>query len=178
MGIALRRGRLLDEHDAAAAPPVVLISESLARRQFHDQNAIGQRVHVGPMNRPWYTIVGVVGDVKQTSLAESRPDAVYITPAQSWFTDQEMSLVVRARGSRGADAQRARCRDRTDWSGGREPRPNHTVVRCLAARSGDISRRDRAAARGVGDCMLGARGACGTRGSVDHVEGGVAKKER
>jgi putative ABC transport system permease protein len=98
MGIALRRGRLLDEHDTAGTPPAVLISESLARQQFHGRNAIGQRVHVGPLNRPWYTIVGVVSDVKQTSLAESRPDAVYITPAQSWFADEAMSLVVRARG--------------------------------------------------------------------------------
>jgi putative ABC transport system permease protein len=102
MGIGLRRGRLLDEHDTATAPRVVLISESLARHQFHDRNAIGQRVHVGPMNKPWYTIVGVVGDVKQTSLAESQVDAVYITPTQSWFADEAMSLVVRARSETSA----------------------------------------------------------------------------
>ena len=98
MGIALRRGRLLDEHDVADSPPAVLLSESLAKRKFPGQDPIGRRIHVGPTNRPWYQIVGVVGDVKQASLAESEPDAVYLTAAQSWFADDAMSLVVRARG--------------------------------------------------------------------------------
>ena len=97
IGIALRRGRLLDEHDGAAAQPSVLISESLAKREFPGQDPIGRRVHVGPTNRPWYIVVGVVGDVKQISLAEVQPDAVYITTSQSWFADSELSLVVRGR---------------------------------------------------------------------------------
>jgi putative ABC transport system permease protein len=97
IGIPLRRGRLLDAHDAAGAPPAVLISESLARRRFGGQDPIGRRAHIGPTNRPWFTIVGVVGDVKQTSLAVSQPDAVYITTTQSWFVDSALSLVVRAR---------------------------------------------------------------------------------
>jgi len=102
MGIALRRGRLLDEHDTSGAPPTVVISESLAKHEFSGQDVIGQRVHVGPLNRPWYTVVGVASDVKQTSLAEIKADAVYITPAQSWFADDVMSLVVRARGDASA----------------------------------------------------------------------------
>jgi len=101
-GIPLRRGRLLDVHDVAGSPPAVLISESLARSQFPNQDPIGQRVHVGPTNRPSYNVVGVVGDVKQTSLAESQPEAVYITPRQSWFADDAMSLVVRADGDAAA----------------------------------------------------------------------------
>jgi putative ABC transport system permease protein len=97
MGIALRRGRLLDERDTAGAPPAVMISESLAVRQFPGQDPIGRRVHVGPTNRPWYTIVGVVGDVKQGSLADRQTDAAYIAATQSWFADDAMSLVVRVR---------------------------------------------------------------------------------
>jgi predicted permease len=99
MGIALRRGRFLNLHDTETTPPVVLISESLAKTEFQDRNPIGQRMHVGPSNRPWYTIVGVVGDVKQTSLAQTQPAAVYITPSQSWFVDRVQSLVVRAQGN-------------------------------------------------------------------------------
>jgi putative ABC transport system permease protein len=98
MDIPLRRGRLLDAHDDQAAPPAVLISESLAESAFAGQDPIGKRVHVGPANRPWYIVAGVVGDVEQTSLAEARPQAVYITPAQSWFADTALSLVVRGRG--------------------------------------------------------------------------------
>jgi len=97
MGIAPRRGRLLDERDTAGAPPAVMISESLAKRQFPGQDPIGRRVHVGPTNRPWYTIVGVVGDVKQGSLADRQTDAAYIAATQSWFADDAMSLVVRVR---------------------------------------------------------------------------------
>jgi putative ABC transport system permease protein len=97
MGIALRRGRLLDEHDVAGAPLSALIGESLAKSQFPGQDPVGKRMHVGGGNGPWHTIVGVVGDVKQGSLADVQADAVYITPTQSWFADDAMSLVVRAR---------------------------------------------------------------------------------
>jgi putative ABC transport system permease protein len=95
MGIPLRQGRLLDERDVEGAPVAVVINQSFAKRKFPGGNAIGQRVHVGPRNLPWFTIVGVVDDVKQVSLAATDERAVYITPAQSWFADSAMSLVVR-----------------------------------------------------------------------------------
>ena len=98
MGIPLRRGRFLNEHDTSGAPQAVLLSDSLAKREFPGVDPIGQRVHVGPIDRPWYTVAGVVGDVKQSSLAVADLDAVYITPQQSWFADDAMSLVVRSRG--------------------------------------------------------------------------------
>ena len=98
MGIALRRGRLINARDDEFSPPAVLISESLAKGAFPGQDPVGQRVHVGPANRPWFIVAGVVGDVKQTSLAEVQPKAVYLAPAQSWFADTRMSLVLRARG--------------------------------------------------------------------------------
>jgi predicted permease len=98
MGIPLRRGRLLDQRDLAGAPPVALISESLAQRRFPGQDPIGRRVRLGPAGGPLSTIVGVVGDVKQASLAASQADAFYTTPAQWRFADNSMSLAVRARG--------------------------------------------------------------------------------
>lgn len=96
MGIPLRRGRLLNAHDTANSPPVVLISESLARGQFQDQDPIGQRLRLGANDGPWSTIVGVVGDVKQTSLTASQTNAVYMTTDQ-WrlFADRALWLVVR-----------------------------------------------------------------------------------
>jgi len=98
MGIPLRSGRFLDEHDTAGAPQAALVSASLAKRQFPGKDVIGKRLHVGPTNRPWYTVVGVVGDVKQTSLAIDQPDAVYIPTQQTWFADDTLSLVVRTGG--------------------------------------------------------------------------------
>jgi predicted permease len=97
MGIPLIRGRLLDERDTAGAPQAALISESLARHHFGGRNPIGSRLHVGPTDRPWYTVVGVVGDVKQTSLAIDEEDAVYLSTEQTWFADDTLSFVVRAR---------------------------------------------------------------------------------
>ena len=84
MGIPLRRGRLLDERDDAGAPLVVLISESLANSRFRGQDPIGQRLRIGPAGP--FTIVGVVGDVKQMSLALVDSDAVYLNVSQGFAT--------------------------------------------------------------------------------------------
>jgi len=102
LGIPLRRGRLLDAHDAPGAPRAIVISESLAKRRFPDQDAIGKRLRVGPVDSPLFTVVGVVGDVKQTSLAMSESDAVYTTTTQWSWADGTLSLLVRSRGDVGA----------------------------------------------------------------------------
>jgi putative ABC transport system permease protein len=102
MHIPLISGRLLNEHDRAPAPVAVLISESLARRKFPRGDAIGQRVRIGPdighADKPWAVIVGMVGDVKQTSLAVTEPDAFYTTSNQWAWVDDIRSLVVRTPG--------------------------------------------------------------------------------
>ncbi|HUF78025.1 MAG TPA: ABC transporter permease [Thermoanaerobaculia bacterium] len=108
MSIPLRRGRRLDGFDGAGAPPVALISESLARRRLPGVEPIGQRLHVGPQEGLPYTVVGVVGDVKQESLAVDEATAVYITPEQWHFADRAMSLVVRGPGDPGALAPAVR----------------------------------------------------------------------
>jgi putative ABC transport system permease protein len=106
MHIPLKGGRLLDERDRAGAPGAVLISESFATRKFPGQTPIGQRVRVGAdighADRPWATIVGVVGDVKQTSLAVSASDAFYTETTQWAWVDTAQSLVVRTRGDAAA----------------------------------------------------------------------------
>ncbi len=102
MDIPLRRGRLFNERDVANSPGVLLISESLAKSKFGDQDPIGQRVRVGPdalhSDRPWATIVGVVGDVKQASLAVTQSDAFYIPTPQWPWVDPAQSFVIRAHG--------------------------------------------------------------------------------
>jgi putative ABC transport system permease protein len=112
MGIPLLRGRYIDERDRAGAPPAAVISQSLARRQFPGANsledALGKRLHIGPQDRPWYTVVGIVGDVTQASLDLNHPFAVYISTEQSWFADEALSFVVRARGDAAAPAPAVR----------------------------------------------------------------------
>ena len=94
MGIALERGRTIDEQDRSGGQPVALISASVARRRFAGRDPIGQQLRLGPADN-WFTVVGVVGNVKQTSLAASSPDAVYVPEAQWRFADRAMWLVVR-----------------------------------------------------------------------------------
>jgi len=76
MRIPLRRGRLIDEHDGGEAPRVALISESIAKHRLVGLDPIGQRLRIG--DGSLYTVVGVVGDVRQMSLALTESDAVYV----------------------------------------------------------------------------------------------------
>jgi putative ABC transport system permease protein len=101
MGIPLIRGRWFDESDVRGGPEAIVISESLARQKFGDQNPIGQRARFGPeagSERPWDVVVGVVGDVKQESLAFGQTAAFYVPMGRWWWTDNVQSLVVRTSG--------------------------------------------------------------------------------
>jgi predicted permease len=101
MGIRLLRGRLLDATDRRDAPESFVISQSLAHSAFGNTDPIGQHVRFGPESdgtRPWGTIVGVVGDVKQQSLASQNTAAFYVTSAQWRWVDPVQSLVVRTSG--------------------------------------------------------------------------------
>lgn len=102
MGIPLLRGRLLNENDRPGAPVAVVISESFANRMFAGRDPIGQQMRAGPdagrSDRPWSVVVGVVGDVKQQSLALKDDDAFYTTSPQWAWVDPVQSLVVRTQG--------------------------------------------------------------------------------
>ena len=103
MGVPLLQGRVLDEQDRPGAMEAVVLSESFAKRRFGDRNPIGQRLRIGPEtsqpDRPWDVVVGVVGDVKQSSLeALVPPDAFYIALGQWMWVDAVQSLVVRTDG--------------------------------------------------------------------------------
>jgi putative ABC transport system permease protein len=98
--IPLFAGRLFNDRDTATAPHVALISASLAKERFGDESPIGTQVTMGLAAT--YTIVGIVGNVRQASLELSDPDAVYIPAAQSWFSDNPRSLIAHTRGDAAA----------------------------------------------------------------------------
>jgi putative ABC transport system permease protein len=66
MGIPLRAGRLLDEHDDANPAAVLLINETMARKFWPGEDAVGKRLKLSstPERAPWITVVGVVGDLR------------------------------------------------------------------------------------------------------------------
>jgi putative ABC transport system permease protein len=98
MRIPLLHGRYLDRRDVAGTPRSVVISESYARRAFAGADPLGRRLHFGP-DTSWLTIVGVVGDVKQSSLFAGTEDALYIAPPQWLWADHARWLVVRGQGA-------------------------------------------------------------------------------
>ncbi len=93
MGISLVSGRTFTAADHAGSLPVVIVNESLARAHFPQGNPVGQRLAFGASGTNWCEIIGVVRDVKLTSLdGEARPE-VYQPHRQSalWM----FSVVVR-----------------------------------------------------------------------------------
>ncbi len=80
IGIPLVSGRYFNEFDNQKAPGVIIVSEGFARRYLPGENPLGKRVKLGSASsdRPYLTIVGVVGDVKHTTLTdEARPHLYY-----------------------------------------------------------------------------------------------------
>ncbi|HEX8292361.1 MAG TPA: ABC transporter permease, partial [Pyrinomonadaceae bacterium] len=99
LGLPLKAGRLLAEADAPRGQPVAVVNESMARAYFPDGDALGKRFKVGGPNseRPWLTVVGVVGDIRQMGI-EARPKPEMYLPYrqvnyQQWFAPAH--LVVR-----------------------------------------------------------------------------------
>ncbi|HEX8076288.1 MAG TPA: ABC transporter permease, partial [Chthoniobacterales bacterium] len=97
MSIALLQGRPLTLQDTENAPLAVLVSETMARKLWPGENAIGRRVRFHNSNpaeqRPWRTVVGVVRDVKQYGLDTTATMAMYEPMAQFFTT--AVTLVVR-----------------------------------------------------------------------------------
>jgi predicted permease len=86
MGIPLLRGRLFNSSDSPSSPPVVLISQELARRYFANQNPLGRHLLFGgfPPNRTSSReVVGVVGDVRDVSLSRKPEPMMYVLFAQA-----------------------------------------------------------------------------------------------
>ncbi|AHG88188.1 permease [Gemmatirosa kalamazoonensis] len=99
MGIRLVRGRDLAATDDATGPGVAVVSETLARRTWPNEDPIGRTIRFGDVVAgPVFTVVGVVGDARYMSLeqTEVRP-MLYFSAAA--FPRPPLTLVVR-----GADA--------------------------------------------------------------------------
>jgi putative ABC transport system permease protein len=79
MGIPLKSGRVFTDEDRADTTPVVVINESMARRFWPGQSAVGKRVRWGGWNpQGALTIAGVVADVKFSSLESESPPTIYM----------------------------------------------------------------------------------------------------
>jgi putative ABC transport system permease protein len=110
-GIPLLQGRLFDERDGADAPNVAVISETLARGRWPNQNPLGQMVEFGNMdgNLKPLTIVGVVRDVRVEGLDHAPTPIIYVNYEQRGLNGQDTwTVLLRSAASPGAIASAAR----------------------------------------------------------------------
>jgi putative ABC transport system permease protein len=95
LGIPLRQGRDFQHTDDSNTQRVAIIDETLARRYWPANDAIGRRIQTTG-DREWMTIVGVVGGIKHTSVSEDKTPHIYTALAQ-WPTPRA-SFIVRTDG--------------------------------------------------------------------------------
>jgi putative ABC transport system permease protein len=103
MGIALRRGRLFDQHDDLDAKRVALINEAMVRKHFAHENPLGQHIVTGGSME----IVGVVADAKLYGLDAPVEPAIYVPLAQH-SNQSAMAVVVRTTGGPAATVSAVR----------------------------------------------------------------------
>jgi predicted permease len=112
MGITLLSGRDFTPRDNATAPGVAIVSESVSRRLWPGGDAIGKRISMEdqPKAGDWLTIVGIVRDVRQESLASAPTGSIYQTYLQIHqpFFLSHMSFVVKTEESPMAVAEAIR----------------------------------------------------------------------
>ncbi len=97
MKIPLKRGRAFTPRDSEAGPPVSVISETLARRYFPGQDAVGQRLLLGG-GRLAVEIVGVAGDVTHNNLRNAIRPEFYLPMMHPRIIRGNAGLVVRTAG--------------------------------------------------------------------------------
>src|SRR5215208_1356252 len=92
LGIPVLAGRVFEPSDESDGARPVVVSRELVRTFFPEGDALGKRVRGG--GGDWWTIVGVVGDVRQSGLTQpSRPELYFPYTA---YRPDGMTLVVRA----------------------------------------------------------------------------------
>jgi predicted permease len=92
MEIPLLQGRFFNDHDTADVPHVILIDDKMAKRFWPHESAVGKRMRAN-VKDPWYTVVGVVGTVKQYGLDIDGRMVIYYPEQQS--ADGDLYLVAR-----------------------------------------------------------------------------------
>jgi len=99
MGIPFLAGRDFTDADSIGSPPAVIVNQALVKRFFPNEDPIGKRISRSSLgeNPIWFSIIGVVGDVRHAGLAAEPGPQIY----SSYYEDPvlTMSLVVRSRAN-------------------------------------------------------------------------------
>ena len=99
LGVPLRAGRYLTSSDSTSKTRVCVVDEAFARYYWPRRSAIGQRIARGAAEEqgphPYYSVVGVVGDVKQTDLADRHGKKTVYFPFVADDAPLQCTTVVR-----------------------------------------------------------------------------------
>jgi putative ABC transport system permease protein len=119
LGVPLLKGRQFTKQDGQGSEPVIILNETMARLFFPGKNALGRHLKWGgsaESRSPWMTVVGVVGDFKQSSLQETTEPMAF-TPlmqeqderiANPYDIARAQNLAVRTSGDSAAMASAVR----------------------------------------------------------------------
>lgn len=85
LGTPLLRGRFFSIEDRLEAPRVAIINDALARRSWPGHDPVGRRFALGPRDADdlWYTVVGVVGDMRRQGLEREPLPQIFVSLAQN-----------------------------------------------------------------------------------------------
>lgn len=97
LGIPLLQGRDIEERDVSGTPAIVVISESMARRYWPGADPVGRRLSAGGRKEQWWTVAGVVGDVREQRLDRDPRPTIYFPLYQAGM--YTMLVAVRTRGA-------------------------------------------------------------------------------
>jgi len=94
LGTPLLRGRFFSAEDRPDSPPVAIVNDAMARHLWPGRDPVGRRIKFGPQdsNQPWFTVVGVVGDMRRQGL-ETEPIPQLFQPLTQNPSGNEILLV-------------------------------------------------------------------------------------
>jgi putative ABC transport system permease protein len=95
LGIPILAGRGFTVADDSGSVPVALVNQELATLVWGTDSPLGDRIRIGGPDLPWRTIVGVVGNVRHTNLADPIGPQIYNAQDQWPFSDQ-LQMIVRS----------------------------------------------------------------------------------
>jgi putative ABC transport system permease protein len=85
LGTPLLRGRFFSIGDRSDTPRVAIINDAMARRSWPGHDPVGRRFTLGPRvsDGPWYTVVGVVADMRRQGLEREALPQIFVSMAQN-----------------------------------------------------------------------------------------------
>jgi len=100
IGVRLLAGRFFAPSDGPGSVPVAIVNEAMAKQYWPGANPLGRRFYIGPKDGPWFSVVGVVGDVRQMGLDVAGRAEMYFPSTQEWgsygfFSPRDLAVRVK-----------------------------------------------------------------------------------